>query len=103
MMIAGGNAKEIVESIKARVDEINSKNMLPDGLQIVPYYDRSELVDAALATVEEVLVEGIVLVVVVLFLFLGDLRSSLIVIATLILTPLLTFLVMNSATACRRI
>ena len=41
--------------------------MLPDGLRIVPYYDRSELVDAALATVSKVLLEGIVLVVVVLF------------------------------------
>ena len=45
--------------------------MLPGGLQIVPYYDRSELVDAALHTVSKVLVEGIVLVIVVLFLFLG--------------------------------
>jgi heavy metal efflux system protein len=52
-------------------------------------------VDAALATVSKVLIEGIVLVVIVLFLFLGDLRSSVIVIATLILTPALTFLVMN--------
>jgi cobalt-zinc-cadmium resistance protein CzcA len=69
--------------------------MLPDGLQIVPYYDRSQLVDAALHTVSKVLLEGIVLVVVILFLFLGDLRSSIIVIATLILTPALTFLVMN--------
>lgn len=95
MMIAGGNAKQVVGRIKERVAEINSRNMLPDGLQIVPYYDRSELVDAALWTVSKVLLEGIVLVIVVLFLFLGDLRSSLIVIATLVLTPLLTFAVMN--------
>ena len=95
MMTAGGNAKEIVASIKARVQEINSSGMLPDGLTVVPYYDRSELVDAALATVTKVLLEGVVLVIVILFLFLGDLRSSLIVIATLVLTPLLTFLVMN--------
>lgn len=96
MMIANGNAKQVVGKVHERVEEINSKGMLPDGLQIVPYYDRSELVDAALHTVEEVLMEGIALVVVILFLFLGDLRSSLIVIATLILTPLLTFFVMNS-------
>ncbi|MEP6535519.1 MAG: CusA/CzcA family heavy metal efflux RND transporter [Bryobacteraceae bacterium] len=95
MMIASGNAKQIVESVKARVEEINSKNMLPDGLRIVPYYDRSQLVDAALHTVSEVLIEGIVLVVIILFLFLGDLRSSVIVIATLVLTPALTFLTMN--------
>lgn len=95
MMIAGGNAKEVVSRIKARVAEINAKGMLPEGLKIVPYYDRSELVDAALWTVTKVLLEGVVLVVVVLFLFLGDVRSSLIVVATLVLTPLLTFMAMN--------
>ncbi len=95
MMIAGGNAKAVVSKIKARVDEVNAKGMLPDGLKIVAYYDRSELVDAALWTVTKVLLEGVVLVVVVLFLFLGDVRSSLIVVATLVLTPLLTFMAMN--------
>ena len=95
MMIAGGNAKEVVGRIKARVDEINGKGMLPDGLKIEPYYDRSELVDAALWTVTKVLLEGVALVVVVLFLFLGDVRSSLIVVGTLVLTPLLTFMAMN--------
>jgi cobalt-zinc-cadmium resistance protein CzcA len=95
MMIAGGNAKEVVSRIKTRVEEINRKGMLPDGLKIAPYYDRSELVDAALWTVTKVLLEGVALVVIVLFLFLGDVRSSLIVVATLVLTPLLTFMAMN--------
>ncbi|HWU34610.1 MAG TPA: efflux RND transporter permease subunit [Methylovorus sp.] len=95
MMMRGGNAKEVVSRIKARVKEINEKGMLPGGLQIVPYYDRSELVDAALHTVTKVLIEGIVLVIVILFLFLGDVRSSLIVVGTLILTPLITFMAMN--------
>ena len=95
MMIAGGNAKEIVSRVKARVAEINSRNMIPGGLKISAYYDRSRLVDAAIRTVTEVLAEGIVLVVIVLFLYLGDLRSSLIVSANLLLTPLMTFLVMN--------
>jgi cobalt-zinc-cadmium resistance protein CzcA len=95
MMIAGGNAKAVVGKIKERVNEINAKGMLPDGLKIAAYYDRSELVDAALWTVTKVLLEGVVLVVVVLFLFLGDVRSSLIVVATLVLTPLLTFTAMN--------
>lgn len=95
MMVAGGNAKEIVTRIKNRVEEINSNNMLPDGLKLVPYYDRSELVDAALNTVSRVLLEGIILVVIILFLFLGDLRSSIIVVSTLVLTPALTFVVMN--------
>ena len=95
LMTSGGNAKEIVSRVKARVAEINAKHMLPDGLRIVPYYDRSQLVDAAIGTVTEVLAEGVGLVVIILFLFLGDLRSSLIVSANLVLTPLLTFVVMN--------
>ena len=81
--------------MKERVQEINSKGMLPGGLQIVPYYDRTDLVDSALWTVGKVLIEGILLVVVVLFVFLGDVRSSLIVVATLIITPLTTFIMMN--------
>ncbi len=95
MMLRGGNAKEIVTRVKQRVNEINSKHMLPGGLQIVPFYDRTELVDASLWMVGKVLMEGILLVVVVLFIFLGDLRSSLVVIATLVITPLVTFMVMN--------
>ena len=95
MMIRAGNAKEIVSRVKQRVAEINDKGMLPGGLKIIPYYDRSELVDAALKTVMKVLLEGVVLVIIVLFLFLGDVRSSLIVVASLLLTPLITFMVMN--------
>jgi cobalt-zinc-cadmium resistance protein CzcA len=95
LMVRGGNAKQVVNLVKARVQEINEKGMLPDGLQIKPYYDRSELVDASLHTVIKVLIEGVLLVIVVLFLFLGDVRSSLIVVSTLILTPLLTFAAMN--------
>ncbi len=95
LMMRGGNAKQIVSRVKQRVDEINRKGMLPGGLQIVPYYDRTELVDSALWTVGKVLIEGIFLVVVILFLFLGDVRSSLIVVATLIIAPLTTFIMMN--------
>jgi cobalt-zinc-cadmium resistance protein CzcA len=95
LMMRAGNAKEIVTRVKQRVAEINSKGMLPGGLQIVPYYDRTELVDSALWTVGKVLIEGIFLVVVILFIFLGDVRSSLIVVATLIIAPLTTFIMMN--------
>ncbi|MFN7835148.1 MAG: efflux RND transporter permease subunit [Burkholderiaceae bacterium] len=95
LMMRGGNAKEIVTRIKERVQEINDKNMLPNGLKIVPYYDRTDLVDSALLTVGKVLLEGIFLVVVILFVFLGDVRSSIIVVATIVLTPLITFIVMN--------
>lgn len=95
MMLRGGNAKQVVDTIKQRVTEINASGILPSGLKIIPYYDRSDLVDAALHTVTKVLLEGIGLVVVILFLFLGDVRSSLIVVCTLVVTPLVTFMVMN--------
>jgi cobalt-zinc-cadmium resistance protein CzcA len=95
MMLRAGNAKEIVTRIKGRVDEINAKNMLPGGLKIVPFYDRTELVDASLWMVGKVLIEGVILVVIVLLIFLGDIRSSLVVVATLVITPLVTFMAMN--------
>ncbi len=94
-MLRGGNAREVVTRLKIKVDEINQKKLLPGGLQIVAFYDRSDLVNSALSTVAKVLLEGVILVVIVLFVFLGDVRSSLIVVATLVLTPLLTFMVMN--------
>jgi heavy metal efflux system protein len=95
MMQRGGNAREVVNRIKAKVQEINDKKQLPGDLQIVSFYDRTDLVDAALENVIKVLLEGVVLVVIVLFVFLGDVRSSLIVVCTLVLTPLITFLVMG--------
>ena len=94
-MLRAGNAKEILTRIKGRVDEINAKNMLPGGLKIVPFYDRTELVDASLWMVGKVLIEGVILVVIVLLIFLGDIRSSLVVVATLVITPLVTFMAMN--------
>ena len=94
-MQRGENARRVVGAIKAKVAEINKRHMLPEGLQIVPFYDRTDLVDAALSNVVKVLLEGVLLVIIVLYVYLGDARSSIIVTATLLLTPLLTFLVMN--------
>src|SRR5580765_990188 len=95
LMLRGGNARDVVEGIKGKIAEIRDKGLLPAGWRIVPFYDRIELISAALATVYKALGEGILLVVVVLFVFLGDTRSALIVAATLILTPLVTFFVMD--------
>jgi len=95
LMLRGGNARDVVEGIKARINDIHEKQLLPDGLRIVPFYDRIELITAALNTVYKSLAEGVVLVVVVLVLFLGNLRSALIVAGTLLLAPLATFIVMG--------
>ncbi|MCC7092285.1 MAG: efflux RND transporter permease subunit [Nitrosomonas sp.] len=95
MMLRGGNAKEIVGRIKEKVAEINERGLLPDGLQIVPFYDRTVMVDAALDSVYKVLIEALVFVILVMFICLGHLRVSLVVCATLIITPLVTFMIMN--------
>lgn len=95
LMLRGGNARDVVEGIKARIADIHARHLLPEGLSIVPFYDRIELIASALNTVYKSLAEGVVLVVVVLVLFLGNLRSALIVVATLVLAPLATFIVMD--------
>ncbi len=95
LMLRGGNAREVVQAVKTKIDDIHQHKLLPGGLRIVPFYDRIELITSALNTVYKALFEGVVLVVVVLFLFLGNVRSALIVTATLILTPLATFIVMD--------
>ena len=94
LMLRGGNARDVVEGLKVKIAEIQEKGLLPTGWRIVPFYDRIELISAALKTVYKALGEGILLVVIVLFVFLGDTRSALIVVATLTLTPLVTFFVM---------
>jgi len=95
LMLRGGNARDVVEGIKGKIAQIQDKGMLPAGWRVVPFYDRIELISAALKTVYKALAEGILLVVVVLFVFLGDTRSALIVAATLTVTPLVTFFVMD--------
>jgi cobalt-zinc-cadmium resistance protein CzcA len=95
LMLRGGNAREVVEAVTEKIAEIHDDKLLPGGLRIVSFYDRLELIVAALHTVYKALLEGIVLVILVLFLFLGNVRSALIVTATLIVAPLATFIVMN--------
>ena len=95
MMLRGANAKEVVGRVKDKVDEINQKGMLPGGLKIEAFYDRTELVDSALWMVTKVLLEGIVFIIIILLVFLGDVRSSLVVVATIVITPLVTFMLMN--------
>ncbi|HEU4503609.1 MAG TPA: CusA/CzcA family heavy metal efflux RND transporter, partial [Nitrospira sp.] len=95
LMLRGGNAREVVQAVKEKIEDIHEQKLLPGGLRIVPFYDRLELIVAALNTVYKALLEGIVLVILVLFLFLGNVRSALIVTATLLVAPLATFIVMD--------
>jgi len=95
MMIKGGSGKEVVAGVKKKVEEINAGNILPDGVKIKPFYDRTELVNACIGTITKALEEGGILVVVILFLFLGNIRSALIVAATLPVAALTTFIAMQ--------
>lgn len=92
MMIRGGSGKEVVAGVKKKVEEINRGSILPEGVKIKPFYDRTDLVNACIDTVTKALKEGGVLVVAVLFLFLGNIRSALIVAATLPVAVLITFI-----------
>lgn len=95
LMLRGGNAREVVQAVKEKIDEIHHKHILPGGLRMVPFYDRMDLVNAALHTVYKALIEGIIFVIIVLYLYLGDIRSALAVTIVLIVAPLGTFIMMR--------
>jgi cobalt-zinc-cadmium resistance protein CzcA len=77
LMLAGGNSRVVAREVAAKVAEIQEK--LPSGVEVRPLYNRSDLVNRTLRTVETNLFEGALLVVVVLFALLGNIRAALIV------------------------
>jgi len=83
--------------VEAKVAEINSSNILPHGLNMAPYYKRSDIVGASITTVLRALAEGSILVLIVLMLFLKSFRGAVIIILSLPLSALLTFLVMKNS------
>jgi cobalt-zinc-cadmium resistance protein CzcA len=87
------NTSEVIAAVKTKVGDIN--RALPAGVRVEPYYDQADLVDRAVGTVKEALIEGAVLIVIILFFFLGNVRSSLIVTAMLPLSLLLAFILMK--------
>jgi cobalt-zinc-cadmium resistance protein CzcA len=89
------NARSVVEAVKAKLETV--KKALPAGVVVKPVYERTDLVDAAVGTAVRALVEGSLLVALVLFLFLGELRSALIVVVTLPLAMLMAFIGMGWA------
>ncbi len=96
MMLRGANSRDVVERVKAKVAEVNGGNLLPAGVKIKPYYDRSFLVHESINTVLMAILIGAVLIVLVLWVFLRSFRGALIVILTLPLVALLVFIVMKS-------
>ena len=88
-MLAGANAERVLEQVKARVREIQAS--LPEGVKIEAYYDRSIFVSQVIRTVQNNLWEGGLLVIAILFLFLGNVRSGLIVAAAIPVSMLIAF------------
>jgi len=95
LMLRGANSRQVVEAVKRRVAEINSSGVLPEGIRLRPYYDRSDIVKKAVQTLVKALLEGGLLVFLVLLFFLGNLRGAFVVILTLPLAALTVFFVMK--------
>ncbi|MGD8440066.1 MAG: CusA/CzcA family heavy metal efflux RND transporter, partial [Holophagae bacterium] len=93
LMLRGGSGRDVVRGIKDKLEI--ARQSLPDDVQVVTFYDRDELVRTALGTVETALLQGAVLVVLVLFFFMGHIRSALLVAIQLPMAALATFGVMS--------
>ena len=87
------NTSDVIARVRAKVTEISAG--LPPGVRIEPFYDQADLVERAVSTVRDALLEGGILIVLVLFLFLGDVRSALIVTTMLPASALLAFILMR--------
>ncbi len=92
--LRGANARAVVRQVRERIVEI--ERSLPKGTRIVPFYDRGQLVERAVGTVTRALAEAIALVLVLLLLFLGNLRAALVVALILPLSALATFVLMQA-------
>ncbi|HEV8369464.1 MAG TPA: CusA/CzcA family heavy metal efflux RND transporter [Pyrinomonadaceae bacterium] len=93
MMLIGENSRTVVQRVKERISEV--KKTLPKGVEIVPFYDRTELVDRTIRTVAANLIEGAILVIIVLILLLGNWRASLLVATIIPLSMLFAAILMR--------
>ena len=93
LMLKGANASEVVKNVKTKIEQI--KKTLPEGVILETFYDRSKLVNRAIGTVEKNLLEGALIVIFVLVLFLGNLRAGLIVASVIPLAMLFAVIMMN--------
>lgn len=93
LKLKGANTKEVIEGVQEKISSIQSS--LPEGVRIVPVYDQSDLVDKAMSTVAKALAEAAVLIVVVLFLFLWNVRSALVVVSSIPISMLIAFIMMR--------
>jgi cobalt-zinc-cadmium resistance protein CzcA len=89
----GENAKDVVDAVKTKLDTV--AKALPEGMLVRPIYERTDLVNKAVGTATRALIEGSILVALILLLFLGELRSALVVVVTLPLAMLIAFIGMQ--------
>ena len=94
LLLKGEDPSTVLANIHEAVDELNTE-ILPKGVKIHPFLDRTELVDTTLNTVSHTLIEGIGLVIVVLIVFLGNWRGALLVAITIPLSLLIAFILMH--------
>lgn len=93
MMLKGANANRVTRELESRVERV--QKMLPEGIRVEPYLNRSELVNRNISTVVRNLVEGALIVFMVLVIFLGNVRAGLIVASVIPLAMLFAFILMR--------
>jgi CzcA family heavy metal efflux pump len=93
IMRYGENANQVIDRVKEKIKDI--KKGLPEGIKIKPAYDRSGLINATISTLKEAVIEEIIVVAIVLFIFLLHVRSAVIVIITIPVSVLFAFILMN--------
>jgi cobalt-zinc-cadmium resistance protein CzcA len=95
IMLRGANSKDVVTRVKEAVPRIIKS--LPQGVTLNVFYDRTSLIEACIKTVIDALLEGGIFVILILFLFVAEMRTALIVVSSLPITFLITFLIMGRA------
>ncbi len=93
LQLKGANTKQVIERVRDKVASLQTS--LPQGVQIVPVYDQADLVEKAVETVRKALTEAAVLIVIVLFLFLWNAPSALVVVCSIPLSMLIAFVMMR--------
>ncbi len=89
----GENAKDVVDAVKEKIEIV--RDALPDGVILKTIYERTDLVEKAVGTATSALIEGSILVAIVLYLFLGELRAAVVVVAALPFAMLIAFIFMG--------
>ena len=93
IMLKGSNSKHVVDRVRAEIPEIQKS--LPAGVRISPFYDRTGLIQACIRTVSTALGQGIIFIILVLFIVLWDIRAAFTVAISLPITAAITFLIMK--------